>query len=73
MPLVKLGWGCRQQVNNKGATPVVPVQGKTWHQGLSAGGEENILEMESRQMVSSPEFVTNEHVSIKSTPHKKIP
>lgn len=39
-----LGWECRQQVQNKGTTPLVPME---WDQGLSNGEEENILEMES--------------------------
>lgn len=44
MPVVRLGWECRQHVQNKGTTPLVPVE---WDQGLSDGEEENILEMES--------------------------
>ena len=68
MPSVKLGWGCRQQVENKGSEPIVPMQGVAWDQGLSDGEEENILEMESGQMVSSPSFATNKHLSIESSP-----
>lgn len=70
MAVVKLGLGSRQQVENKETRPTVAVQSMEWNQGLSDGEEGNILEMESGQMVSSPGFAMNEHLSTEPTPQR---
>lgn len=69
MPVMRLGWGCRQQLENVGTGPSVPVQGMGWGQGLTDGEEGSVLETEKGELVSRPHLATNDHLSMEFT-HK---